>query len=90
MVYKPPYQQGVHGVHCEQRNTCSLPAGMPVLKQQTVPEILYAYVGCEGRTQDREVPLTVGKIGKFRPLPKPIRLLDSVHLARSLGEKKKK
>ncbi len=34
------------------------------------------------------VPLTAVKIGKFRPFPEPIRLQDSVHLARSRAEKK--
>ena len=34
------------------------------------------------------VPLTAVKIGKFRPLPEPIRLQDLVHLARSRAEKK--
>jgi len=32
--------------------------------------------------------LTTVKIGKFRPLPEPIRLQDLVHLARSRAEKK--
>ena len=35
-----------------------------------------------------DVPLTAVKIGKFRPLPEPIRLQDLVHLARSRAEKK--
>ena len=36
----------------------------------------------------RRVPLTAGKIGKFRPLPQPIRLQDLVDLARSRTDKK--
>ena len=40
--------------------------------------------------ETRLVPLTAGTIRKFQPHPEPIRLHDSVHLARSRAEKKSK
>ena len=49
--------------------------------RKTVPEVLSTPLQIS-------VPLTAVKIGKFRPLPEPIRLQDLVHLARSRAEKK--